>query len=89
MGLSILEATMKTGEPATNFPAKIGSPARRALITAGYTQLEQLSAASERELLKLHGMGPKAMGLLRQALHERGLAFAADKKSAHQQELDQ
>ena len=69
---------MKTGEPATNFPAKISSPARRALVAAGYTQLEQLTTARERELLKLHGMGPKAMGLLRQALHECGLAFAAD-----------
>ena len=30
---------------------------------------------SKADLLKLHGMGPKAIELLRQALAERGLSF--------------
>jgi hypothetical protein len=59
-----------------DFPPKIGNPARRALLGAGYTRLDQLTAVHEKELLKLHGMGPKAMGLLREALAERGEAFA-------------
>ncbi len=67
---------MKAPEPSTDFPAKIGSPARNALIAAGYTQLGQLATCSKHDLLQLHGMGPKALGILRQALHERGLAFA-------------
>lgn len=57
------------------FP-KIGAPALRALTAAGYQHLEQLTQVSEAELLKLHGMGPKAIGILRQALQEKGLAFA-------------
>lgn len=60
------------------FPAGIGKPASRALEAAGYTSLEQLTQVSEKELLKLHGMGPKALRVLREALAERGLTFADD-----------
>ncbi|HLU08763.1 MAG TPA: DNA-directed RNA polymerase subunit alpha C-terminal domain-containing protein [Oceanobacillus sp.] len=55
---------------------KISQPARRALLAAGYHRLEQLTTVTEQELLKLHGMGPKAINTLRAALEERGLSFA-------------
>ncbi|MGI5153982.1 DNA-binding protein [Microbispora sp. CA-102843] len=58
----------------TDLP-KISAPATRALAGAGYTRLEHLAQATEAELLALHGMGPKAMSVLRQALEERGLSF--------------
>jgi predicted flap endonuclease-1-like 5' DNA nuclease len=58
---------MQENQPV-DFPAGIGVPARRALVGAGYTRLEQLASVSEKDLLKLHGMGPKALGLLREAL---------------------
>ena len=58
------------------FPPGIGKPASRALEAAGYSSLEQLTQVSEKELLKLHGMGPKAVRVLREALAEQGLAFA-------------
>lgn len=67
----------KKNEPDTGFP-KIGKPATQALHHAGYTQLEQLTAVTEKQLLKLHGMGPKAMGILREALAEQGLSFASE-----------
>jgi predicted Fe-Mo cluster-binding NifX family protein len=54
---------------------KISAPARRALLGAGYQRLDQLAAAQEPQLLTLHGMGPKAMNILRAALEERGLSF--------------
>jgi hypothetical protein len=54
---------------------KLGAPARRALIGAGYTRLEDLTKTRESEILRLHGMGPKAMRILRDALNERGLSF--------------
>lgn len=54
---------------------KIGAPAGRALASAGITQLEQLVKVSEKELRQLHGMGPNALGKLRDALAEHGLAF--------------
>lgn len=55
---------------------KTGAPALRALNAAGYTHLEQLTEVSEAALLKLHGMGPKAIHILREALAAKGLAFA-------------
>lgn len=58
------------------FPRGIGQPATRALEAAGYSSLEQLTQVSEKELLKLHGVGPKAVRILRETLAERGLAFA-------------
>jgi hypothetical protein len=35
---------------------------------------------TEAELLALHGMGPNAVRVLREALRARGLAFAPEKK---------
>lgn len=54
---------------------KTGAPALRALNGAGYTRLDQLTQATEAEIAALHGMGPKALGILRAALAERGLSF--------------
>jgi len=45
-------------------------------MNAGYTQLEQLTQVSEAELRKLHGMGPKALGVLRDAPAATGRSFA-------------
>jgi hypothetical protein len=61
------------GDP--NLPA-LAAPARRALAAAGYTRLEQLTAITARDLLKLHGMGPNALEQLRRALADRQLSFA-------------
>jgi DNA-directed RNA polymerase alpha subunit len=58
----------------SNLP-KTSAPAQRALNAAGIYRLEQLTQYSEAEILKLHGMGPKALGMLKQALSEKGLAF--------------
>ena len=57
-----------------NFP-KIGAPATRALEAAGYTDLKQLTKVTEAEIAQLHGMGPKALGILREALKANGLSF--------------
>jgi hypothetical protein len=61
--------------PESDLP-KIGAPATRALHNAGYFRLEQLTGITEKDLAKLHGMGPKALGILRAALEERGRSFA-------------
>lgn len=53
----------------------LSAPARRALSSAGYTQLEQLAQTCEPDLTRLHGMGPRALSAVRAALHERGLSF--------------
>ncbi len=57
------------------FPAGISRPALRALASAGYANLVDLALGSDDDVASLHGMGPKAMGLLRQALHATGRTF--------------
>jgi hypothetical protein len=61
---------------AHELPSNIGRPATSALLDAGYVRLEQFDGVRTADLLKLHGVGPKAIRLLREALAERGLAFA-------------
>lgn len=63
---------------ASAFP-KIGAPAARALEAAGYTTLKQLTEVTEAELAQLHGMGPKALGILREMLKAQGLSFKQGK----------
>lgn len=62
----------------SDFPAGLSNPARRALAGAGYTRLEQFTTVREADVLKLHGMGPKAMDLIRRALADRGFSFASE-----------
>lgn len=54
---------------------KIGAPATRALHGAGYTTLRQLAGIPRSELAKLHGMGPKALGILQAALERHNLGL--------------
>ena len=60
-----------------DFPLGVSQPALRALHAAAYTRLDQLTTITERELLALHGMGPQALGVLREALRAQGKSFAA------------
>ncbi|MFN8040357.1 MAG: hypothetical protein U0Q07_14185 [Acidimicrobiales bacterium] len=60
--------------PATDLP-KIGAPATRALAAIGITHLEQVAGHSEAELLALHGVGPRAVRILGDALAEAGLSL--------------
>ena len=65
-----------SGDLASDLSAALAKPARRALAADGYVRLEQLTTVSEDELLKLHGMGPQAIDLLRSARQVRGRSFA-------------
>ncbi|WP_416143708.1 DNA-binding protein [Planococcus koreensis] len=65
----------KPSDVEHDFPKSIGKPAQRAILAAGYQRLQDLSSATEQELLDLHGFGPKALGILRQTLAEQGLRF--------------
>ncbi|MCL4869674.1 MAG: hypothetical protein KJ063_11970 [Anaerolineae bacterium] len=62
-------------KPESGFLAPLSAPARSALEQASISTLAELSGYSEREILKLHGVGPKSLPILRQALHEAGMAF--------------
>lgn len=69
---------MTQSQTQTSDLPKIGAPALRALTAAGYQQVEQLTQVSEAELLQLHGVGPKAIRILRETLAAKGLAFAGE-----------
>jgi hypothetical protein len=71
------EDKMAKKETESAWPKGLSQPAIRALTGAGYTRLEQLANVNEKELSDLHGMGPKGIRILRAALTEKGLSFAA------------
>jgi uncharacterized protein YdhG (YjbR/CyaY superfamily) len=58
---------------------KTSASSQRALDGAGITTLKQLTKVTEAELGQLHGMGPKALGILREALKVKGWSFKPDK----------
>ena len=62
-------------EHVGNFPAGLSNPARRALASAGYTRLEQVSEVSEAKISRLHGVGPNAVTKLREAPAAHSLSF--------------
>ena len=64
------------GPAVGDLPRAIGEPARRAFALLGLTRLEQFAGRSEAELARLHGVGPKALRVIREALAERGESLA-------------
>ena len=66
---------MKNEAASDSLPRTIGNPATTALEAHGITKLSQLTAFTEKELLGLHGVGPKAISILREALKEGGSQF--------------
>jgi hypothetical protein len=55
-----------------DLPRSIGRPALSALHAAGIDQLSEVARLRDEQLLALHGVGPKAVRLLRAELAERG-----------------
>ncbi|GHH58606.1 helix-hairpin-helix domain-containing protein [Lentzea cavernae] len=60
------------------FPRTIGKVAARELAAHGYTTFDSLTAVSAKELLKIHGVGPKAIRILGEELAAQGKTYAAD-----------
>jgi predicted RecB family nuclease len=66
----------KEKKPQEGFLSLLSSPARSALVEyLGIDTLEKLAQYSEKEILRLHGMGKASMPILRKALEEKGLSF--------------
>ena len=61
------ESAAEPGEIG-DLPAAISRPATRGLAGAGSTTLAAVAQRSDAELLALHGVGPKAVRILREAL---------------------
>jgi hypothetical protein len=65
-----------TQEPASaTWPRAMGKVAPAAFAHHGIHRLEDLVRYTEKELLAIHGVGPKAIRVAREALADRGLAF--------------
>lgn len=62
-------------KPKEGFLSSLSAPARRALENEQITTLKKLSTFTEKEILKLHGMGPASIPTLRKVLNEAGLSF--------------
>jgi len=75
--LAAAERSAEAAEPGRtgDLPAAIGRPATRALAGAGWTTLAELERHTETEVAALHGVGPKAVRILAEALAERGASF--------------
>jgi hypothetical protein len=58
-------------DEALDLPTALGEPALRAPAGAGYTHLDQLADPDPADLGRLHGVGPKALRLLAEALAAR------------------
>jgi hypothetical protein len=63
----------------TPLPTNIGRPATSALEAVNITSLEDLSKLTEKELFELHGVGPKAIGILKQCLDENRMCLLTPK----------
>jgi DNA-directed RNA polymerase alpha subunit len=66
---------MSQPDGEVDLPDNLGQPALRALRSAGITRIDQLTSWSQRELLALHGLGPKAIRTIVATLHDRGLGL--------------
>jgi hypothetical protein len=73
-----METTMATTDSPDELPARIGRPALRALKGAGIHTLTQVAQRTEASLAALHGVGPKALGILKKSLAQRGTSFRAE-----------
>ena len=54
---------------------RIGAPVIRALASIGVTRIDQLAEQSRTELLGLHGVGPRALRIIDEALAARRLSM--------------
>lgn len=61
--------------PVGDLPDQIGKTAARELAAHGITSLQLVAAHSRRELLAIHGVGPKAVAILADTLATEGLAL--------------
>lgn len=71
----ICEAEKK---PGADFLSALSAPARRALDRAGIRRAEDLSQWREKDLMKLHGLGPSSLPKLKAAIEACGLSLKDD-----------
>lgn len=61
--------------PVGDLPDAIGKTAARELSNHGITSLRQVAEHTKKQLLDIHGVGPKAVAILGEALAAKGLGY--------------
>ena len=74
-------SNVKGSNIKTALPEGLGKPAYRALAAANITCIEDLGNSTERDLFRLHGIGPKAVRMLKQCMELKNISFQKAKKS--------
>ena len=59
----------------SDFPATMGKVAPRELANNGIHTLKQATKYTERELLAIHGVGPKAVRIIKEELAKKKLVL--------------
>jgi predicted flap endonuclease-1-like 5' DNA nuclease len=85
---AVTSAVESAGQHDDGDLPSIGGPARRALHHRGITTLDQVAQMTEREMLAMHGVGPKAVGILRETLAERGRTLVSPRTETPQRAAD-
>ena len=65
----------KENKSKSGLLSKLSSPARNALVYEGIDTLQELSKYTEKEILKIHGIGPASLPIMRTLLEKEGLSF--------------
>ncbi|OLO37054.1 hypothetical protein BTR23_14050 [Alkalihalophilus pseudofirmus] len=60
----------KENKPYSSFLSKLSSPARNAILHEGIDTLQELSKYTEKEILKIHGIGLASLPTMRTSLEE-------------------
>lgn len=68
--------THHDADETSQFTPRIGKVACRGLALPGYTRYDQLTGVTPAHLLRIHGVGPKAIRVLEEELAARGQVFA-------------
>jgi large subunit ribosomal protein L21 len=69
------QAAPEQAPDEARLPESLGKPATEALEAEGLTDLRKVAGKTEAELLDLHGVGPKAVEALVEALADAGLSL--------------
>jgi hypothetical protein len=65
-------------KPEEGFLELLSAPARRAMENNGILSVMHLSKWTQKEVLKLHGVGPASLPVFKKVLAENGLQFASE-----------
>ncbi|MEE2059550.1 hypothetical protein [Rhodococcus artemisiae] len=80
LAAALAEADSGTLPSHSDLPTSIGKPATQALLSAGVVTLDDVAARPKAELAALHGVGPKALRILEEAVRESSRIQASEER---------